>query len=288
MERESAAMEATSERAERLANLLTLSHEPMFAWRLQGSIEFWNAGAERLYGFAPDEAVGRVSHSLLQTKFPVEFAELRSQLRNERYWSGELRHTCKDGREVIVDSRMQLLRDDTVLEANRDVTEVKALGTRQATLMRDLLAARAKFEAVFNQSGIFAGIMDLQGRLREVNNLAVDWCGYTREQVLDRPFSETPWWRGSEEMQARFVSRPIKPLRGAFSAKSFDTGWPTAANARWISRYILFATSRGQSCSCIQQVSTLPSASRPKQRFAKANSDYVGWHPSSSPATTQS
>jgi len=203
MERESAAMEATSERAERLANLLRLSHEPMFAWRLQGSIEFWNAGAERLYGFAPDEAVGRVSHSLLQTKFPVEFAELRSQLRNERYWSGELRHTCKDGREVIVDSRMQLLRDDTVLEANRDVTEVKALGTRQARLMRDLLAASAKFEAVFNQSGIFAGIMDLQGRLREVNDLAMDWCGYTREQVLDRPFSETPWWRGSEEMQAR-------------------------------------------------------------------------------------
>jgi PAS domain S-box-containing protein len=203
MERESAAMEATSERAERLANLLRLSHEPMFAWRLQGSIEFWNAGAERLYGFAPDEAVGRASHSLLQTKFPVEFAELRSQLRNERYWSGELRHTCKDGREVIVDSRMQLLRDDTVLEANRDVTEVKALGTRQATLMRDLLAASAKFEAVFNQSGIFAGIMDLQGRLREVNDLAVDWCGYTREQVLDQPFSETPWWRGSEEMKAR-------------------------------------------------------------------------------------
>src|SRR6201993_5073257 len=203
MERESSAMEATSERAERLANLLTLSHEPMFAWRLQGSIEFWNAGAERLYGFAPDEAVGRVSHSLLQTKFPVEFAELRSQLRNERYWSGELRHTCKDGREVIVDSRMQLLRDGTVLEVNRDVTEVKALGTRQATLMRDLLAAGAKFEAVFNQSGIFAGIMDLQGRLREVNDLAVRWCGYTREQVLDRPFSETPWWRGSEEMKAR-------------------------------------------------------------------------------------
>src|SRR6516225_6983743 len=203
MERESAAIEATSERVERLANLLTLSHEPMFAWRLGGPIEFWNAGAERLYGFAPDEAVGRVSHSLLQTKFPIELTELHSRLRNERYWSGELRHTCQDGREVIVDSRMQLLRDGTVLEVNRDVTEVKALDTRQATLMRDLLAAGAKFEAVFNQSGIFAGIVDLQGRLREANDLAVDWCGYTREQVLDRPFSETPWWRGSEEMKAR-------------------------------------------------------------------------------------
>ena len=88
------------ERAEHLANLLTLSYEPMFAWRRDGPIEFWNAGAERLYGFAPNEAVGRSSHTLLQTKFPIEFTELRSQLLNERYWSGELRHICKDGHEV--------------------------------------------------------------------------------------------------------------------------------------------------------------------------------------------
>src|SRR5262249_28148039 len=66
-----------------------------------------------------------------------------------------------------------------------------------------LIAATAKFETVFNQSGIFAGMIDLQGYLREVNNLAVDWCGYTREQVLDRPFWDAPWWRGSEETKAR-------------------------------------------------------------------------------------
>ena len=171
--------------AERLASLLTLSHEAMFAWRLDGAIEFWNRGAQRLYGFSSDEAVGQNSHALLQTKFPCEFAELRAQLRNEHHWSGELRHVCKDGRELIVDSRMQLVGDQTVLEANRDVTEA------------------AKFRAVFNQSGIFAGIMDLQGYLREVNDLAVAWCGYTEEQVLHRPFWETPWWRGSEEIKAR-------------------------------------------------------------------------------------
>src|SRR5579863_2928545 len=178
-------IEVGSERAERLANLVTLSYEPMLTWRLDGPIEFWNAGAERLYGFARDEAVGRSSHALLQTKFPVEFIELRSQLRSERRWAGELRHTCKDGREVIVDSRMQLLGDNTVLEVNRDVTAV------------------AVYRSVFHQSGIFAGITDLQGYLREANNLSLEWCGYTREQVLDRPFWETPWWRGSDEMKAR-------------------------------------------------------------------------------------
>jgi PAS domain S-box-containing protein len=137
--------EATNRPLERLSDLLTLSYEPMLAWRLNGAIEFWNAGAERLYGFAPDEAVGRSSHSLLKTKFPIEFIEFLSQLRSERYWSGELRHVCKDGHEVIVDSRMQLLGDETVLEVNRDITDAKALIARQATLA-------AKFESLFNQS----------------------------------------------------------------------------------------------------------------------------------------
>jgi PAS domain S-box-containing protein len=185
VERESPGIRAASERSERLASLLTLSYEPMFAWRLDGPIEFWNAGAERLYGFSADEAVGSTSHGLLQTRFPIAFEELHSQLRSKRHWSGELRHICKDGHEVIVDSRMQLLGDHTVLEVNRDVTDA------------------AIFKAVFDQSGIFAGIMDLRGYLRDANNLSLESSGYTTEQVLDRPFWDTPWWRGSEETKAR-------------------------------------------------------------------------------------
>jgi len=195
--------DALSMRAKRAIDLLTLSYEPILVWQLDGCIEDWNTGAERLYGFGPEEALGQVSHALLQTKFPIELAELTSKLRNDRYWSGELRHICKDGREVVVDSRMQLLDDGTVLEVNRDVTEIKKLAARQATLMQELSAVAAKFEALFNQSGIFAGIMDLQGYLREANNLSLAWCGYTREEVLDRPFWETPWWRGSEEVKTR-------------------------------------------------------------------------------------
>jgi hypothetical protein len=46
MQMECESAKATSRRAERLANLLMLSYEPMFAWRLDGAIELWNAGAE--------------------------------------------------------------------------------------------------------------------------------------------------------------------------------------------------------------------------------------------------
>ena len=66
-----------------------------------------------------------------------------------------------------------------------------------------LTATTAKFESVFNQSGIFAGIMDWDGILREVNDLAVSACGYTREEVLGLPFWETAWWRGSETLKAK-------------------------------------------------------------------------------------
>ena len=122
---------------EHLAKLLTLSYEPMLAWKLDGPIEFWNAGAERLYGFSPGEAIGQSSHAILQTKFPLPLPRVCAQLRDIGQWSGELHHICKDGREVIVDSRMQLL-DDTVLEVNRDITDCKqfenALGETEQRL----------------------------------------------------------------------------------------------------------------------------------------------------------
>ena len=167
-------------RTERLADLLMVSHEPMFAWKLQGAIQSWNAGAERLYGFAPDEAVGHSSHSLLQTKHPIELAELQSQLLKDRYWAGELRHTCKDGREVIVDSRMQLLGDDTVLEVNRDVTEVRTLLAKlqeREQRLRSLAAiVESSDDAIVSKS--------LDGVIATWNNGAERMFGYSAEEAI--------------------------------------------------------------------------------------------------------
>jgi PAS domain S-box-containing protein len=247
----------------------------------------WNAGAERLYGFSSSEAVGTISHALLQTKFPIEFAEVHSRLRNERYWSGELSHTCKDGHEVVVDSRMQLLGDDTVLEVNRDITELKALVAGQTKLLRDLSAAAAKFEALFNQSDIFAGIMDLQGYLREVNYLALDSCGYTREQVLDRPFWDTPWWRCSEEMKASIRFATDQAASGLLFREELRY-WVADGSERIVD--FAMHPIRDQSGAVMFLHPTgidITERKQSKLRFAKVKTDCVGWHPSSSPVTTQ-
>jgi PAS domain S-box-containing protein len=185
MARKRAAIKPTSERAERLANLLTLSYEAMLVWRLDGPIELWNAGAERLYGFASEEAIGRSSHSLLQTEFPIGFTELRSQLCNNSYWSGELRHISKDGRQVIVDSRMQLFADDVVLEANRDITERKqieaALGESEQRLSWLASIVESSDDAIVSKN--------LDGIITSWNKGAERIFGFTAGEAIDQPIT---------------------------------------------------------------------------------------------------
>jgi PAS domain S-box-containing protein len=186
------------ERAERLANLLTLSYEPMLAWRLDGSIEFWNAGAERLYGFTQSEAVGSDSHALLQTKFPVDLAHLRSQLRDGGYWSGELRHVRKDGSVVIVESRMQLFSDGVVLEANRDITERRgieiALGESEQNWRWLVSIIESSDDAIVSKN--------LDGIIRSWNRGAERIFGYSAREAIGQPITLViPADRQSEERE---------------------------------------------------------------------------------------
>ncbi len=185
IEHEILGIQPASERSERLASLLKLSYEPILAWHLDGPIEFWNAGAERLYGFALDEAVGRSSHALLQTKFPIQFTDLRSQLRNGRYWSGELRHICKDGREVIVDSRMQLLSDGTVLEVNRDITERKQI----EVALRENEQQSRWLAAIVDSSDDAIVSKNLDGGITSWNKGAERIFGYTAEEAIGKPIT---------------------------------------------------------------------------------------------------
>jgi PAS domain S-box-containing protein len=186
------------EPAERLANLLTLSYEAMLAWRLDGPIEFWNAGAERLYGFTQNEAVGRSSHAVLQTKFPIDFADLRSLLRDRRHWLGELRHVRKDGREVVVESRMQLFSDGIVLEANRDITE-----RREIELALRESEQRLRWLASIVESSDDAIVSkNLDGIITSWNKGAERVFGYSAGEAIGQPITLViPKDRQSEERE---------------------------------------------------------------------------------------
>jgi PAS domain S-box-containing protein len=112
------------------ADLLDLTHDTIFARDMNHVITYWNRGAEELYGWKRAEAVGRVSHELTQTIFPVPLEEINETLCRTGRWEGELVHTKRDGSKVVVASRWSLQRNEqgtalAILETNNDITERK-------------------------------------------------------------------------------------------------------------------------------------------------------------------
>ena len=88
---------------------------------VEGIINFWNHAAEDLYGWKKEEAIGRVSHDLLKTKFPKPLEEIESELITRGRWEGKLVHSTRDGARVVVESRWTLdLNEDreAVVEIN--------------------------------------------------------------------------------------------------------------------------------------------------------------------------
>lgn len=110
------------------ANLLNVTHDAIIVRGQDDLVRYWNRGAEQLYGWTAEEAIGQPSHVLLHTVFPLPLPEINSILHTTGKWEGELIHVKRDGTRVCVASRWSLQRDErggpmAVLETNNDVSE---------------------------------------------------------------------------------------------------------------------------------------------------------------------
>jgi PAS domain S-box-containing protein len=146
----------------RQANLLDQAYDAIFAWDWDGTITYWNRGAERLYGFSADEALGKPSHDLLRTDHGASVQQILAALARDGIWEGELEHTAHDGRRITVESRHLLVREAGrryVLEVNRDVTARRAAEREREALVGRLAAERARLRAILEQmpSGVIIG-----------------------------------------------------------------------------------------------------------------------------------
>jgi PAS domain S-box-containing protein len=109
------------------AQLLNLTHDSVLIRDMNDVITYWNRGAEDLYGWKSEQAVGRIAHQLLQTVFPAPLEQITATLLRDGRWEGELLHIKSDGTKVSVASRWSLQRDESgqplrTLETNDDMT----------------------------------------------------------------------------------------------------------------------------------------------------------------------
>jgi PAS domain S-box-containing protein len=141
------------------ASLLNLTHDTIFVRDMSDIITYWNRGAEELYGWSAEEAVGKHSQQLLQAVFPTAIEEVRAELLRTGRWEGELRKTKADGSGVVVASRWSLRQNDegrplAILETNNDISdrkrredEIRKLNLELGKRTNDLEATNKELEA---------------------------------------------------------------------------------------------------------------------------------------------
>jgi two-component system, cell cycle sensor histidine kinase and response regulator CckA len=113
------------------AALLDLAQDAILAISQEQIVEFWNHGAEQMYGWSKEEAVGKDAYALLHTEARIPLEEIEQIVYAEGEWQGELRQAHRSGREIEVSSRWVVWKKSGApagwLEINRDITKQKRM-----------------------------------------------------------------------------------------------------------------------------------------------------------------
>jgi PAS domain S-box-containing protein len=167
------------------ARLLDLTHDTVFVRDMSDAITYWNRGAEALYGWSRDEALGQITHQLTQTIFPAPLEQINEELLRTGRWEGELVHTKRDGSQVVVASRWSLQRDERgqptgILETNNDVTQRK-----QAEA--ELRASEGRYRHIFQAAGVSIWEEDFSEVKAAIDDLKAHGVTEFREYFTTHP-----------------------------------------------------------------------------------------------------
>jgi len=199
------------------ASLLSLTHDSIFVRDMNAVIRYWNRGAEVLYGWSAEQAVGEVTHELLKTVFPVPLEQIEAELLRSGRWEGELSQSKKDGTQVVTATRWSLKRDEggapvAILVTSNDITERK----RAEESLRE---SETRFRTFVDHAGDALFVYDFeQQTVVDVNREACDSLGYTREEIIGKtPLAFHP---DSYQQEIEVVAE-----RAAAGETAFDTHW---------------------------------------------------------------
>jgi PAS domain S-box-containing protein len=144
-----------------------------------GEVRTWNAGAERLFGWPPEEAIGRRTSDFLAVNGASKLRQARSS--ESGRWAGETTYLRKDGSRFPGYIRTRLVpsldgQDTAVVGVVIDITEQQE-SERQLRLARDYL--RAVTDSI--GEGVFT--LDIYGRVTYMNPAAERQLGWPLDEI---------------------------------------------------------------------------------------------------------
>jgi PAS domain S-box-containing protein len=120
-------------------------------------VVYWNRGAEKMYGYTKEEALGQLSHLLLRAQFPEPLEQIQSKLARDGHWEGEVTHRRKDGALIFVAAQWavhynELGKVRAVLEVNIDISSRRQAEEALRSSEASAMAARSEVE-LLNEIG---------------------------------------------------------------------------------------------------------------------------------------
>jgi PAS domain S-box-containing protein len=185
-----------------LAAIVESSDDAIIGKTLEGTITSWNRGAEVLYGYSAQEAVGQPIALIIPPERPSELPAIMERLRRgERIDHYETIRVSKDGTRFDVSVSISPIRDasDRVVGAasiGRDITERKQAERERNELeqraQQELAARREseeRFRAVWEATSEALALSDPGGIVLAVNPAYCALYGRAPEEVVGREFA---------------------------------------------------------------------------------------------------
>jgi PAS domain S-box-containing protein len=125
-------LKAAETRMRRQAALLDITRDAICVLGPTSAVEYWNLGAERIFGWKAPEAIGGDWETLVCKHESPEFQEACCRTRDAGEWSGELRAFSRKGEALVLQTRATLVTEETgnpgsILLVCTDITEARRM-----------------------------------------------------------------------------------------------------------------------------------------------------------------
>ncbi len=148
-------------------------------------IRYWNASAERLYGWKAEEVLGKKIEKIVRMDMPFkQRMEIRRKSREKGFWRGEVVQYDREGKPIHVEMAVRDLYDESgrliaSVGINRDITE-------KVEYEKALKASEESYRGLFDSVMEAIYIQGPDGRFLDVNVGAEKMYGYSKEYLIGK------------------------------------------------------------------------------------------------------